>query len=142
MNTTSARKVSVRDRILIMGSEPGWGENLVSVFENAGFSVARVQASVETVVRPDVLKPDMVILDEDVTNSMDVCFQYATSQIPVILVGDEPGQEIWRKALEEAGADFYLRKPFDHEILIARVKAILRRYKKRRTVDTGGGCVP
>ena len=134
MNTTSARKASMRDRILIMGSEPRWGEELVSVFENAGFSVARVQASIETVVRPDVLKPDIVILDEDVTNSMDVCFQYATSRIPVILVGDEPGQEIWKKALLEAGADFYLRKPIRHRELMARVKAILRRYKKNPRV--------
>jgi len=136
MNTLSTRKVNVRDHILILGSEPRWGEDLVPSFENAGFSVARMLASPETVVKLNALKPDMVILDEDVTNSMDVCFQYATSQIPVILVGDEPGQEIWRKALEEAGADFYFRKPIDHEILIARVKAILRRYKKRKTVST------
>lgn len=130
MNTTSARKVNVRDRILIMGSEAGWGEDLVPVFETAGFSVARMLASPEAVAGLDALKPDMVILDENVTNSMDVCYQYATAYIPVIMVGEDMSREIWNKALIEAGADFYLRKPFDHEVLIARVKAILRRYKK------------
>ena len=136
MNILSTKKVNVRDRILIMGSESGWGEDLVPSFENAGFSVARMLASPETEAGLDALKPDMVILDEDVTNSMDVCYQYTTAHIPVIMVGEDMSQEIWRKALEEAGADFYLRKPIDHEILIARAKAILRRYKKRKMADT------
>jgi len=136
MNILSTRKVNVRDRILIMGSKPGWGEDLVPSFENAGFSVARMLASPETVAGLDALKPDMVILDEDVTNSMDVCYQYTTAHIPVIMVGEDMSQEIWRKALEEAGADFYLRKPIDHEVLIARIRAILRRYKKRKMANT------
>ena len=74
----------------------------------------------------------MVILDEAVGDSMEVCHQYAMAGIPVILVGDDPSQEIWRKALLEAGAEFYLRKPISHEVLIARIKVILVRYKQRR----------
>jgi two-component system, OmpR family, response regulator len=123
----------MRDRILIIGSERDWGEQLVPVFESAGFSVARAPAVPETLARLDVVNPDMVILDEGVTDSLDVCYRYATEGVPVILVGDDPSKEIWSKALGEAGADFYLRNPIDHDVLIARVRAILRRYKKRRS---------
>ncbi len=120
----------MRDRILIIGGKASWGEDLVPVFGTSGFSVARVPASPGTVTRLDVLRPDMVILDEAVSDSMEVCHQYATAGIPVILVGDDPSEEIWRKTLEEAGAEFYLRKPICHGVLVARVKAILWRYKK------------
>ena len=140
MKTITARKGNVRDRILIIGGKASWGEELVPVFGTAGFSIARVPASPSTVMRLDVLRPDMVILDEAVSDSMEVCHQYVTAGIPVILVGDDPSQEIWRKALLEAGAEFYLRKPISHEVLIAKVKAILRRYKQRRCNkrDSGG----
>lgn len=130
MKTITARKRGVRDRILIIGGKASWGEELVPVFGRAGFSIARVPVSPSTVMRLDVLRPDMVILDEAVSDSMEVCHQYATSGIPVILVGDDPSEEIWRKTLEEAGAEFYLRKPICHGVLVARVKAILWRYKK------------
>jgi two-component system, OmpR family, response regulator len=120
------------DRVLIIGSESDWGQELVPVFYNAGFKTARATIRTGAPPKLEMLEPDMVILDEGVTDSMDVCFRYATQGVPVILVGDDPSQEIWRVALEEAGAEFYLRNPIDHDVLIARVRAILRRYKKRR----------
>jgi len=48
--------------------------------------------------------------------------------VPVILLGEDPTEQAWVRAVE-AGADFYLRKPFSYPVLIARVKAILRRYQ-------------
>ncbi|GAH75121.1 unnamed protein product, partial [marine sediment metagenome] len=48
----------------------------------------------------------------------------------------DSGGEAWMRAVE-AGADFYLKKPFSYRELVARVKAILRRY--RRTAG-GNGC--
>jgi len=52
--------------------------------------------------------------------------------VPVILIGENPDAEVWERAVD-AGADFYIRKPFScDESLVARVRAILRRYKGRR----------
>ena len=51
--------------------------------------------------------------------------------LPVIVVGKDPGAEMWKRAVD-AEADCYLRKPFSHLELAARVRAILRRYKGRQ----------
>ncbi len=42
---------------------------------------------------------------------------------------EDSNDKAWMRAVE-AGADFYLKQPFSHRELVARVKAIPRRYKK------------
>ena len=60
---------------------------------------------------------------------MEACYQiYNTFGIPVILLGEDSSDEMWGRVME-AEADLYLVKPFGYQELVARVKAILRRYK-------------
>lgn len=126
-----------RDLILIIDGEAGWGGSLMHEFVSAGYTAMRVRAvTQEPVLRVSRMMEgvsglNMVILDEIIEDSLVVCRQFAEKGIPVILVGRDRSQEIWRKALIEAGAEFYVRKPIHHMELIARVKAILRRYKGR-----------
>ena len=57
-----------------------------------------------------------------------------TSNIPIIMLSAKG--EIFDKVLGlELGADDYMIKPFDSKELVARVKAILRRYKNTSTVQ-------
>jgi len=123
---------SSRDRVLIIEGAISWGKELVPAFAQAGFSVVRAPGTSETLLELDVFNPDIVILDEGATYSMGVCHQYVSTGIPVILVGEDTSQEIWEKAVDKAGAETYLRKPISCEVLIAQVKAILRRYKWRK----------
>ena len=51
--------------------------------------------------------------------------------IPVILLGKDPNGEMWKKAID-AGADYYMRQPFSHRVLAARLSALLRRYKGKK----------
>jgi DNA-binding response OmpR family regulator len=121
-------------RILIIEATVGrtpLGEEIASQLNSAGFDVVRISGYSETLLELEVFKPDMVILDETVSGSLKLCYQYATTRMPVILVGEDTSQQIWNKALIEAGAEFYLRKPIRHVELVARIKAILRRYKRR-----------
>ena len=60
---------------------------------------------------------------------MEACYKlHINLGIPVVIVGENYGDEVWKK-VTEAYADCYLIKPISFLILIARIKAILRRYK-------------
>jgi len=90
----------------------------------------------EALEKLDEFKPDMVIMDEESlgVGSWSTCSKLRqVLNIPIILMSRDFRDETWMLAVE-AGADFYLKKPFSYVELVARVKAILRRY---RTVATG-----
>jgi len=119
------------DRILIIEGELALRAKLTSALTKVGFVVADV---------PDILKaneirelnPDIAIVDEVLPSGdgKDACSQlHNVFRIPVILMGKESSGEAWMAAVQ-AGADFYFTKPSHHRELVARVKAILRRYRQ------------
>jgi len=123
------------DKILIIVGELALNSELTSIFDEKGFSVACIPDYPEALLKLCEFKPDIVILDEDLPgfNGIEACSElHRIFGVPVILLGEDPSEQAWARAVE-AGADFYIRKPFScDESLIARVKAILRRYKGRR----------
>lgn len=76
-------------------------------------------------------KPNIVLLDLMLPgiDGYQVCRELrSVSQIPVIMLSAKG--EIFDKVLGlELGADDYMIKPFDSKELVARVKAVLRRYQ-------------
>ena len=120
------------DRILIIEDEPTLRRELTSALSQASFTVADVSDYPEALTKLDEFKPDMVIMDvvSPGGDGMDACYQiYNTFGIPVILLGEDSSDEMWGRVME-AEADLYLVKPFGYPELVARIKAILRRYKK------------
>lgn len=75
-------------------------------------------------------KPDLILLDLMLPgiDGYQVCREVrAKSQTPVIMLSAKG--EVFDKVLGlELGADDYIIKPFDSKELVARVKAVLRRY--------------
>lgn len=75
--------------------------------------------------------PDLILLDIMLPgiDGYDVCREIRkTSSVPIIMLSAKG--EVFDKVLGlELGADDYIIKPFDSKELVARVKAILRRYK-------------
>ncbi len=125
------RKQATADRVLILEGASALSEELAHCLTRAGFKVARIPNYPETLLTMHVFKPDIVVVDETVADSFEVCNQIRNAVgTPVLLVGEDPNTDIWTKALVEAGADFYLRKPFDSEVLAAQIRAILSRYRK------------
>ena len=77
-------------------------------------------------------KPDLILLDLMLPgiDGYQVCREVRAKQdIPIIMLSAKG--EIFDKVLGlELGADDYMEKPFDSKELVARVKAVLRRYHK------------
>lgn len=118
-----------RISILIIEGEPNLRGELHSTLTGAEYTVLEVA---EWTPKLAEFKPDIAIVDEILPseNGKDVCSQLHNSfGIPVILLGKDSSGEAWMRAVE-AGADFYFTKPASHQEVVARVKAILRRYKK------------
>jgi len=119
------------DRILVIGVDPSLRNELVSVFSEADFTVDNVSDYPEALSKLDESKPDIVIMDEALPSkdSMEACSElYFSFGIPVVLLGEDASDEVWERVME-VGADLYQLKPFGYLPLVARVKAILRRYK-------------
>ena len=120
-------------RILVIENLEFLRERLVSVFTHAGFTTAdasdyhRAQSAIVS-FDPDLIIIDTILPDKD---GFEACTELHTRLgIPIILVGQEGSRKAWPRAVE-SGADFYLIKPFVcDEALVARVRAILRRYRK------------
>ncbi len=73
-----------------------------------------------------LLQPDLILLDIklDHSNGLDVCREIKGSylkDIPVFIMSGLPDVE---KTAYDAGADFFLAKPFDSETLLARIKIL------------------
>lgn len=75
---------------------------------------------------PDIILSDVVMKG---TSGIDLCVQVkedaSLSHIPVILLTASSSDEVKLKGIE-SGADDYITKPFDKDILIARVSNILK----------------
>ncbi len=76
--------------------------------------------------RPNIILLDLMLPGID---GYQVCRELrASSQVPIIMLSAKG--EIFDKVLGlELGADDYMIKPFDSKELVARVKAVLRRYQ-------------
>ncbi|MBR4832415.1 MAG: response regulator transcription factor [Butyrivibrio sp.] len=79
----------------------------------------------------DSFEPNLILLDLMLPgiDGYQVCREIRTkSQVPIIMLSAKG--EVFDKVLGlEMGADDYMEKPFDSKELVARVKAVLRRYK-------------
>jgi len=73
-----------------------------------------------------LLQPDLILLDIklDHSNGLDVCREIKNSylkNIPVYIMSGLP--DVDKKAYD-AGADYFLPKPFDSETLLAKIKML------------------
>ncbi len=99
--------------------------------------VDTVQACIKTLENTEV---DLIVLDIDLPdgNGLDVCQKIKeTYDIPIIFLTAMGENSDIIKGLNSGGDD-YVTKPYDLEVLIARINARLRQMRSQTTMRTAG----
>ena len=97
-----------------------------------GFDVIAVSDGESAIKEVRSNKPDLILLDLMLPgiSGLDVCHliqkDEGLSQIPILMLTAKGEESDVVKGLE-AGADDYVIKPFSVKVLLARIKALLRR---------------
>ena len=120
-----------KQRILIVDDDYNIAE-LISLYLTKECFETKIVGDGEEALRvfPE-FQPNLILLDlmRPGIDGYQVCRELrSTSQVPIIMLSAKG--EIFDKVLGlELGADDYMIKPFDSKELVARVKAVLRRYQ-------------
>ncbi len=119
-------------QILVVDDEPELQELVRYNLTKAGYRVFCVGTGEDALVHVQAQPPNLLILDVLLPglDGLDVCKQLKRDQqtlsIPVLMLTARSEEADIVTGLE-LGADDYLTKPFSPRVLLARVKAILRR---------------
>jgi len=134
-------------RVLVVEDEADLQELLRFNLERDGFEVTTADTGEQAVKLVADQQPDLILLDLMLPrmDGLDVCRRIkadpAAGQIPIIMVTAK-GEDADVVSGLELGADDYITKPFSPRILMARVRAVLRRHAAERGTDeTGGGTI-
>ena len=128
-------------KILIVDDDPHIRE-LVRVFlQNEGFDLYEACDGVEALDKLAAVKVDLVILDVMMPNmdGWELCRQLRGSYDFPVLMLTAKGETSQKIKGFQLGTDDYLVKPFEPLELVARVKALLKRYRivTSQTVQVG-----
>ena len=129
------KEIVMSTKILVVDDDSNICELLRLYFEDEGYEVKTASDGAEGVSYFKIYEPDLVLLDIMLPkkDGYQVCREVrAKYSVPIIMLSAKG--EVFDKVLGlELGADDYIEKPFDSKELVARAKAVLRRYKPAPT---------
>jgi two-component system, OmpR family, alkaline phosphatase synthesis response regulator PhoP len=121
-----------RTRILVVDDEPDILELVQYNLSKAQYEVVGVESGEEALVQVRTTPPDLIVLDLMLpgVDGLEVCRALKrdtrTAAVPIVMLTAR-GEEADIVAGLELGADDYLTKPFSPRVLLARIRAVLRR---------------
>ena len=134
-----------KQKILIVDDDVNIAELISLYLTKECYDTRMVHDGEEALAVYEQYEPNLILLDLMLPgiDGYQVCREIrAKSNLPIIMLSAKG--EIFDKVLGlELGADDYIMKPFDSKELVARVKAVLRRYQpaKPETPSAGVKCV-
>lgn len=146
--TEEPRSVPVSTKIMVVDDENLIRQLLTYQLGGAGYAVRSAESGRSALERLLIEQPDLVLLDVMMPDmsGWEVCRQIRQySDVPIIMLTAKSSDRDVVTGLT-TGADDYIAKPYNLEQLLARVEAVLRRSRARRTpvaqaVGDGGGSV-
>ena len=129
-----------KQKILIVDDDENIAELISLYLTKECFDTKIVYNGEDALTAFDTYQPNLVLLDLMLPgiDGYQVCREIrAHSSTPVIMLSAKG--EVFDKVLGlELGADDYIMKPFDSKEMVARVRAVLRRYQPSRSEEAGG----
>jgi putative two-component system response regulator len=119
------------DLILVVDDEPRVRGVLARLLEREGYSVLQAESGELALEAIDRQPPDMVLLDVTLPglSGFDVCrtvrLKNSCELLPIALITGMSDSVSRIRGLE-AGADDFVSKPFEPEVLLARIRSLLR----------------
>lgn len=121
----------IKTKILLVDDDPNIRQLVRLYLEKEGFEVAEADRGDEALKAFKASPPNLLLLDLMLPgmDGFHVCREVRKiSNIPIIMLTAK--DETFDKVLGlELGADDYVVKPFDTKELVARIKAVIRRYQ-------------
>jgi DNA-binding response OmpR family regulator len=122
-------------RVLVVEDERGLAAGLRTGLEAEGFAVDVAPDGPEGLWRASECPYDVIVLDLMLPgmSGFEVCRRLRDRQVwtPILVLTAKEGEWDEIEALD-TGADDYLTKPFSHAVLVARIRALLRRQPRER----------
>ena len=122
--------MATKQKILIVDDDVNIAELISLYLTKECFDTLMVHDGEEAILNFATYQPNLILLDLMLPgiDGYEVCREIRkTSSVPIIMLSAKG--EIFDKVLGlELGADDYIIKPFDSKELVARVKAVLRRF--------------
>lgn len=122
--------------VLVVEDEAAIREVEVAYLRQAGYTIREAANGKMALTSFKQYGADLIIVDLNLpgVNGLEVCRSIrSVSLTPVIIVTAQNSDEDELHGLE-AGADDYIKKPFNPQILVARVDRLLRRHGNKKLV--------
>lgn len=124
------------ERVLVVEDEEAFVDALTVALTREGFQIDVARDGAQALEAFRANEPDLVLLDLMLprVSGVDVCREIrATSRVPIIMVTAK-SDEIDTVVGLEVGADDYITKPYRMRELVARMRAVLRRFEDHEVV--------
>ena len=129
--------MATKQKILIVDDDENIAELISLYLTKECFETKIVYDGESALLQLDTFRPNLILLDLMLPgiDGYQVCREIRKSNnVPIIMLSAKG--ETFDKVLGlELGADDYIVKPFEPKELVARVKAVLRRYEPKQEED-------
>ena len=127
---SAAEERSPRRRVLVVDDDPEIVTFLATLLELEGIDSTVATSAAAAMEKLEHGLPNLVLLDIAMPDrdGLDLCRALKkdprTRNVPVFVVSARPGKDVVERALA-AGAEEFIRKPFENQELISRIRVRL-----------------